>query len=316
MAELELGYDVPARPGQRLDEICTPALIIDLDALDRNAARMKRYCPGHGIRLRAHAKTHKSADIARYLIEHGGACGICCQKLSEAEAMIRGGITDVFLTNIVADPVKIARLAALSRQARIIVCVDDIRNAQDLAAAAAQAETVIECVVEIEAGHMICGIPVGPQMLQLAQNIDATPGLKFGGIQAYQGLAQHTYDYAGRAALMETAIDRTRTAVDMLSAAGLTCGIIGGGGTGTHPFETASGVYNELQCGSYIFMDADYFRVKEEDGSYISSYEPSLFICTSVISTAKPGRAICDAGLKAQSGDSGLPQVHPPASFA
>ena len=309
---MELGYDIPAHIGQTLEEICTPALIVDLDAFERNVAKMKDYCAQHNIRLRAHAKTHKSADISRYLIEHGGACGICCQKLSEAEALVRGGITDIFLTNIVVDPIKIDRLVALTKSARIIVCVDDMNNAQALATAAARARTVLECVVEIEVGHMICGIPIGLEMVALAKFIHAAPALRFTGIQAYQGLAQHTYEYADREALLNTAIEQTRQAVAMLKAEGLSCDIIGGGGTGTHPFEATSGVYNELQCGSYIFMDADYFRVKAEDGSFLSSYEPSLFLCTTVVSTAKPGRAICDAGIKAQSVDSGLPVVHQP----
>jgi len=310
---MELGYEIPARVGQTLDEICTPALIVDLDAFERNVAKMKAYCAHNNIRLRAHAKTHKSSDISRYLIEHGGACGICCQKLSEAEALFRAGITDIFLTNIVVDPVKIDRLVELTKAARIIVCVDDMSNAKALAAAAARAKTVLECVVEIEVGHMICGIPVGSEMVGLAQFIDAAPSLCFSGVQAYQGLAQHTYEYKGRKALLDAAIYKTREAVALLKAEGLNCDIIGGGGTGSHSFETASGVYNELQCGSYIFMDADYFRVQTEDGSLISNYEPSLFLCTTVISSAKPGRAICDAGIKAQSVDSGLPKVYTPA---
>jgi 3-hydroxy-D-aspartate aldolase len=307
--KLELGFNVPAKVGQALNEVCTPALIVDLDAFERNVATMKRYAEDNNIRLRAHAKTHKSADISAYLVEKGGCCGICCQKLSEAEGLIRAGVKDILLTNIVVDPIKIERLVALTKQARIIVCVDDLENAKNLASAAERAGAILECLVEIEVGHMICGVPIGTKMVELAKLIDECPSLKFEGIQAYQGLAQHTYEFSDREALLDVAIDGAKKAVELLAREGVNCNTISGGGTGTHPFETKSGIYNELQCGSYIFMDVDYFRVKVSDGSYLSDYEPSLFVYTTVISNAKPGRAICDAGLKAQSVDSGLPNV-------
>ncbi len=310
MAEnLELGFNVPAKVGQMISEICTPALIVDLDAFERNVAKMKRYVEDNSIRLRAHAKTHKSADIAKFLLEHGGCCGICCQKLSEAEALVREGIDDIFLTNIVVDPIKIERLVELTKHARIIVCADDLENAKTLAAAAERAGAILEVLVEVEVGHMICGIQIGPKMVELAKFIDSAPSLKFGGIQAYQGLAQHEYAYEDRETLMRVAIDGTRKAVKLLEKEGLHCETVGGGGTGTYPFETSSGVYNELQCGSYIFMDVDYFRVKQRDGLFLNDYEPSLFIYSTIVSNAKPGRAICDAGLKSQSVDSGLPMV-------
>lgn len=307
--KLELGYNVPAVIGQKIEDVCTPALIVDLDAFERNVAKMKRYAEDNNIRLRAHAKTHKSVDISAYLVEKGGCCGICCQKLSEAEALIRAGVDDILLTNIVVDPVKIKRLVELTKKARIIVCVDDLENTKNLAAEAEQAGAVLECLVEIEVGHMICGIEIGSKMVELAKFINEVSSLKFGGIQAYQGLAQHTYDFGEREALLDVAIDGTKKAVELLDTEGLTCDIIGGGGTGTHHFETDSGVYNEIQCGSYIFMDVDYFRVKTSDGSFLSDYEPSLFIYSTIVSNAKPGRAICDAGLKAQSVDSGLPEI-------
>jgi 3-hydroxy-D-aspartate aldolase len=307
--KLELGFNVPAKVGQALNEICTPALIVDLDVFERNVATMKCYAEDNNIRLRAHAKTHKSADISAYLIKSGGCCGICCQKLSEAEGLIKAGVEDILLTNIVVDPIKIERLIALTKQARIIVCVDDIENAKDLAMAAERADTILECLVEIEVGHMVCGIPIGVKMIELAKFVDESPSLKFEGIQAYQGMAQHTYEFSDRQALLDIAIDETRKAVELLASEGLTCNTIGGGGTGTHPFETKSGIYNELQCGSYIFMDVDYLRVKMDDGSYLSDYKPSLFVYSTVVSNAKPGRAICDAGLKAQSVDSGLPEI-------
>ena len=305
----EVGFDIPARIGMHVDDICTPALIVDLDAFERNVKAMVGFLGAHDIRLRAHAKTHKSYDISKYLIEHGGASGICCQKLSEAEALIRAGMDDVLLTNIVVDKRKMERLADLASRARIIVCVDSLDNAKALAETATRKGVTVECLIEIEVGHMICGIEVGDDMLALAKYIDRQNNLRLSGIQAYQGLAQHTYDYEQRKRLIDHAIAQTRKALALLSAEGLSCEIISGCGTGTFQLEVPHNVYNEMQCGSYVFMDVDYFRVMDENGSPVSLFESSLFILASIVSIAKKGRAICDAGLKVQSVDSGLPAI-------
>jgi 3-hydroxy-D-aspartate aldolase len=164
-------------------------------------------------------------------------------------------------------------------------------------------------LVEIDCGAGRCGVQHGQPVLQLAQAIEAAPGLKFAGLQAYQGAAQHVHDYTERKQKIEAAIDQVRETVDLLKQNGLTCDIVGGGGTGSYYFEGNSGVYNELQCGSYAFMDADYQRVLDENGNYISEFENALFIFSTVMSHAKADKAICDAGLKAQSVDSGLPYV-------
>ncbi|MBB4286778.1 DSD1 family PLP-dependent enzyme [Roseospira goensis] len=304
-----VGYTVPAAVGMTIDEIGTPALIVDLDAFEKNVQTMKAFIEAHGLRLRAHAKTHKSADIALYQIEHGGACGVCCQKVAEAEALVDAGVKDVLVSNEVVDPGKIDRLAAMAKKARVLVCVDDAGNVADLSAAATRHGVTLECLVEIDVGAGRCGVAPGAPAVALAQAIAAAPGLAFSGLQAYQGAAQHVHDFAERKAKIEAAIAKVRETVDLLTAAGLDCAIVGGAGTGTYYFEGASGVYNELQCGSYVFMDADYQRVLDPDGRVISEFENSLFILTSVMSHAKADKAICDAGLKAQSVDSGLPVI-------
>lgn len=308
-AEPIVGLTVPAAVGMPLEEVGTPALIVDLDAFEKNVATMKAFVEKHGLRLRAHAKTHKSADIARYQIEHGGACGVCCQKVSEAEALVAGGITDVLVSNQVVDPKKIDRLARMAGQARVLVCVDDPSNVADLSAAAQTHGVTLECLVEVDVGAGRCGVAPGLPAVDLAKAIDAAPGLTFAGLQAYQGAAQHVHDFDERKARIEAAIAMVRETVNGLSAVGLSCDIVGGAGTGTYYFEGASGVYNELQCGSYVFMDADYQRVLDPSGKVISEFENSLFILTSVMSHAKADKAICDAGLKAQSVDSGLPVI-------
>ncbi|MFN7595651.1 MAG: DSD1 family PLP-dependent enzyme, partial [Cereibacter sp.] len=309
---LEVGYDIPALPGMDEGDIQTPCLILDLDALERNIRKMGDVARAMGVRHRVHGKMHKSVDVALLQERLGGSVGVCCQKVSEAEVFARGGIRDVLVSNQVRDPAKIDRLARLPKLgARTICCVDDIANVADLSAAALRHGTTIECLVEIDCGAGRCGVKTTPEVIAIARAIDDAPGLKFSGIQAYQGAMQHLDRYEDRKAKIDLAVAQVKDAVDGLKAAGLTCDIVGGGGTGSYYFEGASGVYNELQCGSYAFMDADYGRILDKDGHRIDQgeWENALFLLTSVMRHAKADRAICDAGLKVQSVDSGLPVV-------
>jgi 3-hydroxy-D-aspartate aldolase len=308
-SDLVVGFDIPAQVGMNLADVMTPALIIDLEAFEHNVEILRQRLETAGVHLRAHSKTHKSVDIARYQIDHGGACGICCQKLSEAEVMVAGGIEDVMISNQVTDPARIERLAMLAQRARLLVCVDDSQNVTNLSAAAVRQGANIECLVEIDCGAGRCGVEPGQAAVILAQQIAASPGLQFAGLQAYQGNAQHIRDYAAREQAITTAINQTRTTVDSLAAADLDCDIIAGAGTGSYYFEAASNLYNELQCGSYVFMDADYQRVLDLSGQPISEFRNSLFLWTSIMSKTRPDMAICDAGLKVQSMDSGLPRI-------
>ena len=310
--DLEVGYDVPALPGMDEADIQTPCLVLDLDALERNVKKMGDYAKAHGMRHRVHGKMHKSVDVAKLQVELGGAVGVCCQKVSEAEVFARGGITDVLVSNQVRGEAKIDRLARLPKLgARAICCVDDIENVAELSAGATAHGTQIECLVEIDCGAGRCGVTTTPEVVEIAKAIDAADSLKFAGVQAYQGAMQHMDSYADRKSKVEVAIAMVKDAVDALKAEGLDCDIVGGGGTGSYYFESNSGVYNELQCGSYAFMDADYGRILDKDGKRIDrgEWENALFILCSVMSHAKTEKAIVDAGLKAQSVDSGLPVI-------
>lgn len=304
------GLTAPAAVGDRLEDIHTPALIIDLDAFDRNIARMRGLAEAMGVRLRAHAKAHKSADIARIQLTAGGARGICCQKVSEAAAFVEAGVVDILISNQIVEAKKIDILAGLAARARIIVCVDDAQNVADLAEAARRRKTTIECLVEIDCGFGRCGVLSGEPAVTLAKAIAASDGLRFTGLQAYQGAAQHMSAFSDRRAAIDTVLQQVSETRALLSAAGLSCEIIGGAGTGTYALEGESGLFNELQCGSYIFMDAAYNRVLDENGRPMSDFENSLFLWTSIMSKARPDRAVCDAGLKVQSVDSGLPVIH------
>ncbi|MEJ6403152.1 3-hydroxy-D-aspartate aldolase BhcC [Yoonia sp. 2307UL14-13] len=310
--EFEVGYDIPAKPGMDESDIQTPSLVLDLDALERNIKKMGDYAKAHGMRHRVHGKMHKSVDVAKLQIELGGACGVCCQKVSEAEVFARGGIKDVMVSNQVTDPAKIDRLARMPNLgARTLCCVDDPANVADLSAAAQKHGTEIECLVEIDCGAGRCGVTSTQDVVNIAKMIDAANGLKFAGIQAYQGAMQHLDSYEERQGKTQIAIDMVKDAIAGLKANGLECDIVGGGGTGSYYFESNSGVFNELQCGSYAFMDADYGRILDKDGKRIdeSEWENALFILSTVMSHAKADKAIVDAGLKAQSVDSGLPTV-------
>ena len=311
--EYEVGYDIPAAIGMDEADIQTPCLVIDLDAMERNIKKMGDIAKKMGMRHRSHGKMHKSVDVQLIQQELGGACGVCCQKVSEAEAFARGGVKDVLVSNQVRDPAKIDRLARIPKLgARTICCVDDIMNVPDLSDAATKHGTEIECLVEIDCGAGRCGVTTTADVVAIAKAIDFAPGLKFAGIQAYQGAMQHLDSYEERKGKTAIAIAMVKDAVDTLKAEGLECDIVGGGGTGSYYFEGSSGVYNELQCGSYAFMDADYGRILDKDGNRIDQgeWENALFILTSVMSHAKADKAICDAGLKVQSVDSGLPFIY------
>ncbi|ARC38148.1 DSD1 family PLP-dependent enzyme [Paracoccus yeei] len=312
-AGYEVGFDIPALPGMDEKDIQTPCLILDLDALERNIKKMGDYAKAHGMRHRSHGKMHKSVDVQKLQESLGGAIGVCCQKVSEAEVFARGGIKDILVSNQVRDAAKIDRLARMPKLgATVTVCVDDVANVADLSAAAQKHGTKLGVFVEIDCGAGRCGVKTTPEVLEIARAVAAAPNLTFKGIQAYQGAMQHMDSYEDRKAKLDAAIAQVKDAVDALEAEGLRPEFVSGGGTGSYYFESNSNVYNELQCGSYAFMDADYGRIHDKDGKRIDQgeWENALFILTSVMSHAKPHLAVVDAGLKAQSVDSGLPFVY------
>jgi len=312
MNDYEVGYNIPTAIDMDESEVHTPCLILELDALERNIKKMGVIASRFGVRHRAHGKMHKSVDIALLQQELGHACGICCQKVSEAEAFARGGIKDILVSNQVRDPAKIDRLACLPKLgARTIVCVDDIRNVAELSGAARVHETVIECLVEIDCGAARCGVSTTGEVVEIAKIIADAPGLIFSGIQTYQGNMQHLDSYDERKEQIDIAIAIVLDTVKGLSGEGLECEIVGGGGTGSYYFEGGSGVFNELQCGSYAFMDSDYGCIRDKQGNRIDQgeWEYALFVLTSIMSNAIAGRAVCDAGLKSHSVEGGLPVV-------
>jgi len=298
----------PGAVGMPLEQVDTPALLLDLEAFEDNLERMDRSLADTGLRLRPHAKSHKCPAIARLQIARG-AVGVCCQKVAEAEAMVAGGIQDVLVTNQVVGAAKLARLAGLARRARVGVCVDDPANVEDLALAAQAAGVTLEVLVEVDVGASRCGVAPGEAALGLVRAIARCQGLRFAGLQAYQGSAQHLRTPQERRAAIAQAVARVRLTVDLIQRAGLPAPRVTGAGTGSYLLEAASRVYQELQPGSYIFMDADYARNLGEDGQPAQAFRQSLFLLATVMSRPTPARAVVDAGLKAHSVDSGMPLV-------
>jgi 3-hydroxy-D-aspartate aldolase len=298
----------PARPGMREDEVDTPALLIDLDAFEYNLDTMAAKLAPTGAKLRAHAKTHKSTVIAHLQIARG-AVGQCVQKVAEAEALAWGGVPDILVSNEIVGASKLARLAALSRIAKVAVCVDTAAQVAMIETAAADAGVRLPVLVEIDVGAGRCGIAAGPEAVALAQKIAASRHLVFGGLQAYHGSAQHKRTIEERRKLIDGAVDASRRTVEQLRQQGLDCPIVGGAGTGTFELESVSGVYTEMQAGSYVFMDADYARNMDPAGTPISTFKHSLFVLATVMSVPSKSVAVVDAGHKAVSTDSGMPTV-------
>lgn len=293
--------------GTPLEELDTPSLILDLDAFERNLRRLNDSLAGRKVAVRPHAKSHKCPQIALRQIALG-AVGVCCQKVSEAEAMVRGGVSDVLIANEVVGAPKLKRLAALAKQARVAVCADDAGNVTALDEAARAFGVRLDVLVEVNVGANRCGVEAGAPAVALAQRIAGSANLRFAGLQAYQGAAQHLRKIEERRAAIEAAVTKIKTTTALLSKAGLAGDKVTGAGTGTYMFEAASGVYNEIQPGSYIFMDVDYAK-NEWTESGIPRFEHSLFVWTTVMSRPSTERAILDAGLKASSVDSGMPHV-------
>ena len=297
----------PARIGDPLAAVETPALVVDLDAFEHNLDLMANAARGAGVALRPHAKSHKCPDIAKAQVARG-AIGICCQKVDEAAAFVQAGIANVLVTNEVVVPAKIARLAALAQSATVGVLVDAPSVIPDLSAAAVMAGGTLHVYVEIDVGAHRCGVPPGAAAVALARAIADAPGLAFRGLHAYQGAAQHLRTPAERSRAIEVAAALAAETKTLIEAAGIACPVITGAGTGTWQRERDSGVYTELQPGSYIFMDADYGRNALAPDEHV--FEQSLYVLAGVMSVPAPDRAIVDAGLKAMAFDSGLPLVH------
>ena len=303
--------------GQSVNAIDTPSLVVDLDAMRRNLMRMGDFARKHNVRWRPHAKMHKSAWVADMEIR-AGAVGVCVQKTAEAEAMAAGGIKNIYISNEVVAGAKLVRVAMLAHQlavegGQLAIAVDSMEGISRLAITMEDvrgqfpAAAVIDVFVEIDVGQGRCGVPPGQQAVVLAQEIQKHAALRFAGLQAYHGRAQHIRSAQQRRDIIGIVADDVKYTRQLLESEGIAPGLVTGAGTGTMVCEAASGVYGELQAGSFLFMDADYAQNERDPAQPV--FDHALFVKTQVISS-REDHAVCDAGHKSHAIDSGLPTVH------
>ncbi len=290
------------QPGSR-DWLNTPALILDIAAFESNIERMAAFAKKHGLALRPHAKSHKSAEIARAQLA-AGAVGLCCAKLGEAEALADEGIDGLHLTSPVVTAPAIARLTALARHLSSLSVVADHPEVVDALAIAAQGGPPLKVFVDIDPGIRRTGVASPNDAVALARRIAERPSLSYGGVQFYCGAQQHIQSFAER---RDAIIERTSylsICLNELAAAGLAPGVVTGGGTGSHVIDADIGVLTELQVGSYIFMDREYSEC-DLDGGGALPFQTALMVDARVISANAEGLVTIDAGLKAFSTDAG-----------
>jgi D-serine deaminase-like pyridoxal phosphate-dependent protein len=290
------------------EEIDTPALLIDLDVLERNLARMADLVRSSGIQLRPHVKSHKSPLIARRQMELGAA-GVCCAKIGEAEVMVAGGIPDVLVTTEVATAPKIRRLVSLAARATVAVVTDSAPNVQQLSEAAAAAKVMLNVLVEVNVGQNRCGVDPGPAAADLADRIARVPGLRFRGLQGYHGALQQVVDLQQRTAEIRKALDLLLETADLVRRRGHNIEVLTGGGTGSSATDIALHGLTELQPGSYVFMDSTYRRIRWDGAGAAAPFGNALTVLTSVVSCVSRDRVVVDAGWKSASSDSGTPVV-------
>ena len=286
----------------------TPALVVDHGVLMDNIARMAKVARDHGVALRPHAKAHKSVEIARRQVA-AGAVGVSCATLGEAEVMVAGGLPGVLITSPVVTTDKVRRLIQLAGRARsgaIMVVADHPENVADLAGAAADLGAPLPVLVDVNVGQDRTGAASVVAAVRLAGDIRDAPGLALAGLQAYAGHIQHIPDRAGRAQAAAAVQAQVANIVRAADRDGLRFPVVTGGGTGSHDMDAASGVFTELQPGSYVFMDAEYSRVVAGGAS---SFQVSLTVQTTVVSANHRDWVTVDGGTKCFATDAGVPMV-------
>ena len=280
--------------------IPTPALIVDLAALEANIQKMADHCRQAKVGFRPHAKTHKCPDIAKRQIA-AGASGICAATVPELEALAAAGIPGLLLTSPIVDPAKIARVVAIaSRGGQVMLSVGSPRQAELLAEAADAAKVALDVLVDLDVGDRRTGsLPLEPAV-ELARLIAKSPRLKVRGVQAYAGHASHTVGFEARQKVSQTAIGKAVETKQRLQKAGFDAKILSGGSTGTYNIDSAIEGMSELQVGSYVFMDLDYRRIGGQGGSErYADFQHSLTVLATVVNATHPDRVTVDAGTKA-----------------
>lgn len=288
----------------------TPALVLDLDAAERNIQAMSEHCRGTNQKLRPHGKSHKSSEIARWQI-NAGAVGICCATIREAEVMVENGINGVLITSPVTSHAKIARLIAVNQNAdELMVVVDNPETIATIASVKANQKStkLLRLLVDFDMGLHRTGASDVDSALEVAHSIARKDGLAFRGVQAYAGHLQHIEDFDIRLKKMSVQAERLKNLVTRLGAEGLHPEIVSGGGTGTYDIDHRFDLFTELQAGSYVFTDVQYDEVALKKG-LASPFQTSLTVQATIVSTAHNTHAVTDAGLKSFATDGPEPKL-------
>ena len=307
-AEPALSHEpIPLERPIPVEDVPTPALLVDVATMDLNLAKMAAHAEEKGISLRPHTKTHKCPLLAKRQMEMG-AVGVCCAKVSEAEVMVEAGIGEVLITSPVVTDDKIGRVAALSKQsAEVALVVDNRPAAERLQEAAAAAGVVQRVLIDLDVGTRRTGIAVGEPALELARAIDGLPNLNLQGLQAYAGHLMHVHGHAERQtrslAALETAVETKR----LIEADGIELSVLTGGGTGTWDIDSAVNGMTDLQVGSYLFMDDQYRQIGSRNSEVFDDFETSLFVMVTAISQPVSTMITTDGGYKAFASDADRP---------
>ncbi|MCR4412767.1 MAG: DSD1 family PLP-dependent enzyme [Thermoguttaceae bacterium] len=291
--------------GRSIDELDTPALLLDRRACDENLRRMAEFFAGRKCRLRPHFKNHKCPLLARRQLAAGNAVGLTCAKLGEAEVLASHGFTDLLVANQVVGARKVARLVEVARAARVTVAIDDPSHAEAISQAAQAAGVTVGVLVEIDIGMGRCGVPPGRAALELARQVERLPGIRFAGLQAYEGHAVYVNDVERRAALVRQAMDLALQTRRLIESSGLAVGVISGGSSSTYQIAAEIDGVDEIQAGTYATMDWRYAELAPE-------FHVAMTVLARVISK-RPGTAVLDVGLKGVGSEFGTPRIkdHP-----
>jgi 3-hydroxy-D-aspartate aldolase len=305
---LEINAALIGQPGSR-ERLATPALVLDLDVLERNVGTMADYCRVHGTTLRPHAKTHKSTRIAALQAKHG-AIGICAATMREAAAMVAAGVRGVLITSPMVGEAKLsAAVQLLALDKDVMFVADGLIGAKALEARLKKSRLSAGVLVDVDVGMRRTGVPNVRAALALARYLNSSNHLELLGIQCYSGMVQHIGRYADRSRTYGAELVLLETILEHFKRRGLPTKIVSGGGTGTFDIDRQRGLFTECQAGSYVFMDAQYNEVELRRGRPLP-FATALFVQSMVLSNNHPGSATVDAGFKSFAMDGPVPLVH------
>ena len=292
-----------------VEEVPTPALLIDVATMELNLAKMAAHAEEQGISLRPHTKTHKCPLLAKRQMEMG-AVGVCCAKVGEAEVMVEAGLEEVLITSPVVTDDKIGRVTALSKKSsEVALVVDNQPAAERLNEAAAAGGVTQRVLVDLDVGTRRTGIAVGEPALKLARAIDDLPNLDLRGLQAYAGHLMHVHGHAERQSRSLAALEAAVATKRLIEDDGIELSVLTGGGTGTWDIDSAASGMTDLQVGSYLFMDEQYRQIGSRNGEVFDDFETSLFVVVTAISQPVPEMITTDGGYKAFASDADRPQL-------